>query len=163
MKDLSQIKETWYDVPEYTGFTYTNSGRIEYKGQQIKGRMLYLDGELMWYDDVESKLDITPEQTMAIIYDEIDTGHDIRTVTQTLFLWMDGLITIISAIEDLLNDLQPIIGVNVKTGESLIYSNVLNAASDTGQSIKFISATLNGERKSNKGIVWLYASEEEDY
>lgn len=162
MKDLSQIKETWYDVPEYPGFTYTNSGRIEYKGQQIKGRMLYLDGELMWYDDVESKLDITPEQTMAIIYDEINTGHDIRIVTQTLFLWMDGLITIISAIEDLLNDLQPVIGVNVKTGESLIYSNVLNAASDTGQSIKFISATLNGERKSNKGIVWLYTSEEED-
>lgn len=163
MKDLSKIEESWYDVPEYPGFTYTHSGRIEYKGQQIKGRMLYLDGELMWYEDVESKLDITQEQLKAIIYDEIETGHDLRIVTQTLFLWMDGLITIITAINDLLNNLEPVIGINAKTDESVIYSNVLNAASDTGQSIRFILATLNGERKSNKGIVWLYVNEEEGY
>ena len=163
MKDLSKIEVIWYEVPGHPDFKYTSSGRIEYKGIKVKGRIYYVDGELMWADDIKTQFNITYEQLETIIYEELETDHDIHIVTKSLFYLMYGAKHVKQYVDDLVENSKAVMAVNMKTKEMFIFDHVYDGIYEMNQSYNGVMAVLNGEKESNRNIVWLYATEEEEY
>ena len=163
MKDLSKIEVIWYEVPGHPDFKYTSSGRIEYKGINVKGRIYYVDGELMWADDIKTQFNITQEQLETILYEELETGHTIQIVTKTLFYLMYGAKHVKQYVDDLVENSKAVMAVDMKTKEMFIFDHVYEGIYEMNQSYNGVMAVLNGEKESNRNVVWLYATEEEEY
>ena len=161
MKDLSKIEVIWYEVPGHPDFKYTSSGRIEYKGIKVKGRIYYVDGELMWSDDIKTQFNITYEQLETIIYEELETDHDIHIVTKSVFYLMYGAKHVEQYVDDLVKNSKAVVAFDMKTKETFLFDHVYDGIYEMNQSYNGVMAVLNGEKESNRNIIWLYTNEED--